>query len=224
MEIIPNVHLIPNIIANPYLIIDADGLTLIDAGLPGNHKKILDYISGLGRSPSDLKRIIITHSDLDHFGSLPALKKASGARVYASQIEADGIARGKSTRQIKSTQSPRKLAMKVVHLFMRPAPVQSDEILSDGQVLPILGGLRVVETPGHTPGHISLFSPLSGILFSGDSIISRVGMLVKSAPANTWDEAQAADSARRQASLGAKIVCPGHGSVVREASGKFPQV
>ena len=84
MEIIATVHLIPNIVANPYLIMDPDGLTLIDTGLPGNHKKILNYMTGLGYSPSDLTRIIITHADMDHIGSLSALKKASGARVYAS--------------------------------------------------------------------------------------------------------------------------------------------
>lgn len=86
MEIIPNVHLIPNVMANPYLIVDADGLTLIDTGMPGSHKKILKYITDLGHLPSDLKRIILTHSDLDHVGGLAALKKASGARIYASAI------------------------------------------------------------------------------------------------------------------------------------------
>src|SRR5208283_3432217 len=83
MEITTNVHLIPNIVANPYLIMDPDGLTLIDTGLPGSDKKILNYISGLGRSPSDLKRIIITHSDIDHVGGLSAIRKASGAHIYA---------------------------------------------------------------------------------------------------------------------------------------------
>ena len=59
---------------------DPDGLTLIDTGLPGSGRKILNYISGLGRSPSDLKRIIITHSNIDHFGGLSEIKKASSAR------------------------------------------------------------------------------------------------------------------------------------------------
>ncbi len=47
-----------------------------------------------------------------------------------------------------------------------------DEILKDGQTLPVLGGLRVVETPGHTPGHISLFAPAVGMLFCGDSMVT----------------------------------------------------
>ena len=62
MEIIATVHLIPNIVANPYLIIDPDGLTVIDTGLPCNYRKILKYMTGLGYSPSDLKRIIISFS------------------------------------------------------------------------------------------------------------------------------------------------------------------
>ncbi len=224
MEIVPNVHLIPNIVANPYLLIDPDGLTLIDAGLPGNRKKILAYISGLGRSPSDLKRIIITHSDIDHTGSLSALKKASGARVYASAIESDAISKGIASRQIKPRNIFLRMLISVAGRFIKSKPVRADEILKDGQVLPILGGLQVLETPGHTPGHISLFSPATGVLFSGDSIVSREGKLLRSVPANTWDEAQADESARKQAILGAQIVCPGHGAVIKEAADKFPRV
>ncbi len=99
MEIIANVHLIPNIVANPYLIVDSKGLALIDAGLPGSDKKIIKYISGLGHAPSDLKWIIITHSDMDHTGGLSAIKNTSGARVYASAIEAEAMSKGSSSRQ-----------------------------------------------------------------------------------------------------------------------------
>ena len=59
MEIFPNVHLIPGFAVNVYLIVDPDGLTLIDAGLARSGKKILKYVAGLGRSPQDLRRIII---------------------------------------------------------------------------------------------------------------------------------------------------------------------
>jgi glyoxylase-like metal-dependent hydrolase (beta-lactamase superfamily II) len=223
MEITANVHLIPNIVANPYLILDPDGLTLIDAGLPGNHKKILNYISGLGHSASELKRIIITHADMDHIGSLSALKKASGAQIYTSKIEAEAMAQGRPSRQIQSGMVLRKALMRIMLHFMQPIAVQADVILSEGQILPVLGGLRVVETPGHTPGHISLFSPSTGILFTGDSIITREGELVRSVKANTWDEAKADESARKQAALGAQVVCPGHGAVIKDAADKFPK-
>ena len=224
MEVIVNVHHIPDIIANPYLIIDQDGLTLIDTGLPGSEKKILNYIKGLGRSPADLKRILITHSDMDHIGGLFALKKATGARTYASEIEAKAIARGKPSRPIKSGLTMRRVLLSIVGLWMKPHPMKVDEILKDGQLLPVLGGLRVVVTSGHTPGHISLFAAKSGLLFPGDSMVSDQKGLHGSRPAVTWDAAKANESVRKQAELCARIVCPGHGPVITDAQNKFPTV
>ncbi len=196
MEIMPNVHWIPDIIANPYLIIDPDGLTLIDTGPPGSHKKILGYLRERGFSASDLKRIVLTHSDIDHVGGLAALKQASGAETFTSAIEAAAIAQGVPSRRIRPARFGRRLFMAVIGRFFRPTPIQVDHILAEGQSLPVLGGLQVLETPGHTPGHISLFSPSTGILFVGDSIVSRDTGLVGSVPANTWDLARAAESAR----------------------------
>ena len=77
MKIIDNIFVVPRVIANTYVILDGDGLTVIDAGLPRSEKKILAYVTSLGKSARDVKRIIITHADLDHFGGLAALQKAS---------------------------------------------------------------------------------------------------------------------------------------------------
>ncbi|HLF28365.1 MAG TPA: MBL fold metallo-hydrolase [Anaerolineae bacterium] len=223
MEIIPNVHLIPGIIANPYLIVSSDGLTLIDTGIRGSDRKILKYIAELGRAPADLKRIVITHSDGDHVGSLSALKAASGARVYASRVEAEAIRAGRQSRPLK-TRGLQRLLMKLIGPFLKAQPAAVDEVIAGGQTLPILDGLQVIETPGHTPGHISLFAPSARILFGGDSMIAMNGALRESRGYNTWDEAKAIESARAQAALGAQIVCVGHGSVVQAAAGKFPRV
>jgi glyoxylase-like metal-dependent hydrolase (beta-lactamase superfamily II) len=223
MKIAENVYMVPKVVANPYILVDADGLTVIDAGIPGADKKILAYVTGqLGKSARDIKRILLTHSDLDHVGGLAALHKASGARTYASKIEAQAIALGKASRIIKpSGFSMRRVMFALMRPFMKVAPFQVDEILEEGQILPVLGGLRVVETPGHTPGHISFFAPSVGVLFCGDSIVSENGLQV-SRPAFSWDNAKAAESVRKQAALGAHTVCSGHGPVVSQA--KFPQV
>ena len=224
--IAPNVHVVKGSVVNCYLIADADGLTLIDTGLSRDRAKILQSIVDLGHSPRDLKRIILTHSDGDHMGSLAALRAASGARVYASAIEAQAIARGESSRPLQ----PRgwaKIAFALLSPFtarmFKAAPATVDDIVSDGQVLPALGGLRVVATPGHTPGHISLFAPAAGVLFVGDSLVSDGARLRGSRGMNTWDQAKADESVKRQAALGARIVCPGHGGVIVDAADKFPQ-
>lgn len=223
MEVISNVHCIPGTIVNCFLIVDADDLTLIDTGFSRNAKKILKYIIDLGHRPSDLRRILITHSDSDHIGGLAALKAATGARIYASEIEAKAIAEGHSSREIKVSGLTR-IQFAITRIFFKVKPATVDEFLTDGQQLPILEGLRVVATPGHTPGHISFFAPAAGILFAGDSLTSGNGEICGSRRAYTWDEEKANASIRLQAALGAKIVCVAHGKVVMDAISKFPQV
>ncbi len=222
MEIIPNVHIISGGMVNCYLIVDADGLTLIDTGLPGNAKRVLQYVGGLGCKPGDVKRIIITHADGDHVGSLAALKAATGAYVYANAAEAEAIAAGRSSRDLKADHLLLKLVFAITGRLFKASPAQVDELVTEGQVLPVLGGLRVVETPGHTPGHISLFAPSADILFVGDSLVSDKNGLRGSRGANTWDQDKANAAVRKQAALGARIVCSGHGPVVMDAAGKFP--
>lgn len=224
MEITPNVHLIPGVVANPYLVIDSDGLTLIDAGMPGCRKKILRYIAGLGYTPKDLKRILITHADFDHVGGLAALQTATGARLYAHAIEAAAMAVGRPSRPLKPGNVFAKLLYGLMGCIFKAAPVQVDELLADGQVLPVLGGLCVLGTFGHTPGHLSFFAPSAGILFVGDSIVSEESGLRGSRGANNWDQMKSDESVQKQAALGARIVCSGHGPVVMDAAGKFPQI
>jgi glyoxylase-like metal-dependent hydrolase (beta-lactamase superfamily II) len=223
MKITENLFIVPGVIANTYILVDLDGLTIIDAGLPRSEKKIIRYLESLGKAAADVKRIIITHADLDHFGGLAALQKATGASIYASQIEADAMAKGSSSREIRASGfSLRRILFSLLSPFIRATRVQVDEIIAEGQSLPALGGLHVLETPGHTPGHISLFAPSAGVLFCGDSIVADEKGLHGSRPGLTWDETQARSSERKQAELGAQIVCSGHGPVVRDAAGKFP--
>ncbi len=223
MKIIDNVFVVPGVVSNTYILIDPDGLTIIDSGLPRSEKKILAYVTSLGKSAQDVKRIILTHSDIDHVGSLAALQKATGARTVASKIEADAIAAGKPSRVIQPTGfSVRRMLLGLLRPFIKAAPLQVDEIVADGQTLPILGGLRVIETPGHTPGHISLFAPAVSILFCGDSMVTDETRIYGSRPGLTWDDTKARESERKQAALGARIVCSGHGPVVMDASGKYP--
>ena len=98
-----------------------------------------------------------------------------------------------------------------------------DEVLSPGQTLPILGGIEVIDTQGHTPGHISFYAKETGLLFAGDSLITRTGKInLNISPAITWDREKTIASTRRQAELKPNAVCSGHGPVVFEPEGEFP--
>ena len=223
MEIFANVHLLPGIMTNQYLLKDPDGLTLIDAGVPGSAWKVLVYLRRHHFTPHDLKRILITHADYDHVGGLAVLKRASGARIYANSIEAKAIARGGYSRPLRAVNSFLRWLFDLVEKVGTTSPVVVDETLAEGQVLPIQNGLHVVDSSGHTPGHVSFYAPALGILFTGDSILSRKDRLVGSHGAVTWDQEKADRSVRRQAALRARIVCPGHGPVIMNALGKFPR-
>lgn len=222
MKITEKVHCIELNFVNAFLIFDEDGLTLIDSGVPSSAKKIRAYIEAEGRQIGELKRIVLTHSDVDHMGGAADLKAMSGATVYASNIEADAIAQGKASREISRggfTGVVLKAAMKVL---MHPKPLDVDIRVGAGYKIPTLGGLEVIETPGHTPGHISLYARAEGILFAGDSMVSEDGRLLGSRGAVTWDPHQAAESVRTQAALQPRFVCVGHGRAVSEAATKFP--
>ncbi len=223
MKITENILLIPNIQANSYLILEPEGLTIIDTGMPFSEKQTLKYIASLGRSPEEIKRILITHADLDHYGCLAALKEASGARTYASQPEAEAMARGGSSRPVNRYVGRfQAFVIRLMGKFLKPAPIQVDESLTDGQVLPVLDGLRVVETSGHSPGHLSFYVTSLRVLFCGDSMKSNDKGLRASRSRNNWDQTLADASVRKQSALGAQIVCPGHGPVIRDAGNRFP--
>ncbi len=223
MKIISNIHVIPNVQANSYLILEPDGLTIIDTGMPFSEKQSLKYIASLGRSTDEIKRILITHADLDHYGCLAALKEASGARTYASQPEAEAMARGGSSRPVnRDIGRFQGFMIRLMGKYLKPTPIQVDEFLTEGQILPVLGGLQVVETPGHSPGHLSFYAPSVHVLFCGDSMKSNDKGLRASRSRNNWDQTLAEVSVRKQAALGAQIVCPGHGPVIREAGSRFP--
>jgi glyoxylase-like metal-dependent hydrolase (beta-lactamase superfamily II) len=221
MQILEGVHLIPHVTCNTYLIVEADGLTLIDTGLPGSARRILRYISSLGRDARDLKRILLTHSDWDHIGSLRPLQKATGARTFASELEARALSEARSSRPAKLPASTPFLR-KLKRFFFKPRPFKVDEVLKDGQVLPVLGRLRVLDTAGHCPGHISFFAEAQRLLFCGDSMVTEEGRILGSRPVFTWDAAMAQDAVKKQAALGARILCSGHGPVIMDAEGKFP--
>lgn len=215
--IIPNVYHLPLLMANLFLVVEEDGLTLIDAGVRSSFKKILQAIAAIGEDLARLTRVLLTHADLDHVGSAMRLKDRTGAKIYASQIAADALAQGRASRLLQ-------LGL-LSGLFARSKSmrVAVDEILTPGQVLPILGGLEVVDSRGHTPGHLSFFAPRHALLFAGDALRSHPNRLIYNlAPPITWDSAAVVASTHRLEALHPEIVCTGHGPVVYAAAGKFP--
>lgn len=83
-------------------------------------------------------------------------------------------------------------------------------------------GLQIVETPGHTPGHVSVFDPATGVLVAGDALRTTDG-LQGSDPRYTADSAAAAASVKKLAALPVRVILPGHGDPLTERAAEALQ-
>jgi len=211
MEIISNVHLVPDQRgANVYLIL-GEILTLVDAGMPGSEETILGYIAGLGLDASDLTRIVITHHHMDHVGSAAAIKARTSAQVLAHPGDAPFISGEQSPPPAKSAMQ-RFLLRLLAWVLPQAEPVPVDVAVQDGDHLDLLDGATVVHVPGHTPGAISLHFPSDRLLLCGDVIDHRRNRLGPPPKPFTDDMDQAVASLHRLAKLEFDVLCPGHGA------------
>ena len=212
MEILPGIHQIPGLRwSNAYLVVEKDQLTLIDAGLPGAWKKIYGYIERIGRSSSELERVIVTHSHPDHTGPLKELSRTTGAKVMVHPAD---------TRFLEKTQSnwlhypaqPPAFGWNVPLLHRIPA----HELIEEGQILPVLGGLRVLHTPGHTPGSVCLYSAQHKVLFTGDTLLADGHYFRRPVPFPGTSFRDYRASVERLAQLSFETACVGHGKPLRQ--------
>lgn len=213
MRLFPDIHQVDGVSCNVYIITEPDGLTIIDAGMPGAVRRILDAVSALGHSPRDVRHILLTHQHVDHIGGLAALEQATGAQTWASAGDAPAI-EGHARREAPS--GPLGVIFRTV-LFPRLRPAAIGHIVGEGDTVPVLsgeGGIRVIETPGHTQGHLSFYLPARKLLFAGDAVRSSAGRLVVPPAMLNHDTAMAVRSVGRLATLDTVACLPGHGAPV----------
>ncbi|MCD6054000.1 MAG: Metal-dependent hydrolase [Rubrobacteraceae bacterium] len=202
---------------------EQNGNTLVDAGLPGQAEVIGAALVEAGIGVRDLRRIIFTHQDLDHVGSGAALVRQSGATVFAHPADAPHI--DGTLKPLKPSPEMLEQRPQMREALERLEPVQVDEHVEDGDRLDLAGSTRVIFTPGHTPGHLSLYLERPKVLVAGDALTAEGGLLNGPNPPLTLDVREAARSVRRLADLEiATIVCYHGGVVGEDANGQLRRV
>lgn len=159
--------------SNVYVIAGEDGAAVIDTGTPGSASTILQFMAQIGYGSHDVRTIMITHTHIDHIGSLPPLQQATGAAVCAPEGEAAVI---EGQQPLPCPAGPQKLAFAVVNALLRPRPTVVTHRLRAGNAVPNLPGWRVVSTPGHTPDHISFYNSERELLIAGDALVNMNGL------------------------------------------------
>jgi glyoxylase-like metal-dependent hydrolase (beta-lactamase superfamily II) len=196
---------------NAYLVSD-DGLTLVDAGTPWDAKRLRKRLDAAGFAVADVDRVLLTHFDLDHVGTLSKLDFE--APVHVAPADADLL-----TGATRPPLTNRKgLIQRASGLFLdRP----------DVDLVPVEDGDRIGpfvahRTPGHTPGHTAYVHEGYGVAFVGDLVVEADGRLEPSPRIVTYDAERNEASIRSLAEELDEIdvVAMGHGDPIRADGGE----
>jgi glyoxylase-like metal-dependent hydrolase (beta-lactamase superfamily II) len=180
----------------------AHGLVLVDAGLPGSVDGLSEALRSAGYHLGDVSTLVLTHGDAGHAGGASAVVDRANPVVAVHEdevpyVEGEVVLNGED--RVGSAETP---------------AVRVDLAVTDGTWFDTAAGrMRVVATPGHTPGHASLYLPDSGLLIAGDALRARDGLAAPD-PETTLDVQTAAGSIARLATFDVStVVCSKGGAV-----------
>ena len=198
MEILPGIHTVPGVSWSRVYLIADEALALIDSGLPWSARRVLDYITSIGRRHEELQLILTTHSHPDHTTGARSISRRTGSVVAAHRLDTRTVSGGQTALSFMGAFNSLPLPFP----FLARIPV--GRLVTDGEALPLLGGLRVVHTPGHTPGSVCYLAETRGVLFSGDTAFSDGKRVSRSVPFPGYNGLHYRKSLQRLAGLGVR--------------------
>jgi glyoxylase-like metal-dependent hydrolase (beta-lactamase superfamily II) len=203
--------------SNVYLLVSDNGLTLIDAGMAGDVNQVADQIADAGHALSDLAAIVVTHAHADHIGGVAALIQQSDARVIAHQDEVPYV---EGMVHMPASSPLQRVMQWLGDLLPTESPdLEVARALEEDDILDVLGGLRVIHTPGHTPGSMCLYQEEQGLLFCGDLLfnghpLTGRGGLQYAPRLFSVNQAELKRSTQKLANLSVRVLCVGHGEPI----------
>lgn len=168
MLLAPHVHWIPGVQANVYLLVEEHGCTLIDTGRENIDQVdlILNYLDRLRFYPAGLRRILLTRAHPDQAGNVAALLDLCEARVSATAVVC---------RQLGTEREPAPSwgwlgGQSTAVAPLSPTQQTQLDIIQEGDVLPILGGLQVIQVGDKDSGQLAFYLPRWGVLLAGAAL------------------------------------------------------
>ena len=219
MKLAAHLHRLGNDIVASYLVDTDEGITLVDAGLPGHWRDLHRELGAIGKTPGDIRGLILTHGDSDHIGFAERLRREYGVPVFVHAADAK---RTRTGEKPKTPIGPMKFAATFGFFAyglrknaFRTTYVSEVVEVDGGQVLDLPGSPAIIGMPGHSPGSIAVHVPIADAVFVGDALTTRHVLTGREGlqPAPFTDDPTAAsDSLDGLASLTASWVLPGHGA------------
>ncbi|MEZ0092268.1 MBL fold metallo-hydrolase [Streptacidiphilus sp. EB129] len=223
-----SVHRLGDHLVNFYLVEAGSALVLVDAGLPAHWDALLDAVRTLGRRPTDIAAVLVTHGHPDHIGLAERVRAVSGAQVWVHESDAPILA---APRRLSKVWQPERSLLRYavrrpiglrapLHLArggaLRVPAVRELHTFRDDRRLEVPGRPLAMHTPGHTHGSTTFLFPQASVAFTGDALVTRDSVAGRSGPcvicqAFTQDSQAALASLDRMAEHDIDTVLPGHG-------------
>jgi glyoxylase-like metal-dependent hydrolase (beta-lactamase superfamily II) len=223
-DVAERVHRIEDAFTNWYIIEAQDGLTIVDAGVPGSWRSLLDALGQLGRPIGDVRALVLTHGHFDHVGFAERLRRTHGVPVY---VHTDDVPltqhpwrydhqRARTPYLLTQIRALPIVATLLRHRAFWPSPIAAVVRYDDAGVLPVPGAPVIVPTPGHTLGHCALHLPDRDVLIAGDALVTLDPYTGRTGPrlvarAATVDSRRNLESLDALRATGARTVLTGHG-------------
>ncbi|MDF2822543.1 MAG: beta-lactamase protein [Clostridiales bacterium] len=209
-------------VIHPVILNDDENMVLIDCGYTGFLPAVEQAMEENNLSCGDLTHVLITHHDHDHVGSLSELKqKYPQIQVIASKKETPYISgQFKSLRleqaeamQPNLPEEQKEFGLAFCNILKNVQSIPVDIEVQNGDFFNWCGGCTIIETPGHTPGHISVYVQQKEIMVAGDAAVLENGELVIANPLFTLDINEAEASLQKIMTYGAKEIICYHGGI-----------